>query len=115
MYIASLFYRIRRRICDVATSAPAQFTVFVHLIVYEPALFGRRDDVCILACEALVGEPTCFGGCTRLNSGGNLRRLVPQGGQFIMWEDPGTEVRYNRIRFHVGFGVNMKEVHSSGY
>lgn len=67
----------------------------------------------ILTCETLIGEPTCFGDCARLDGGGSLRRLVPQGGHIVLWEGPGTEVRDNRIGTQVGFGVNMKEVDSS--
>lgn len=97
MYVPSQSYRVRGRICDVVASASAQLTVFVHLTVCKPTLFSRRDDMCVLACEALIREPTCFGDCTRLNDGGSLHRLVPQGWEVVVWKDPGTEVRDNRI------------------
>lgn len=115
MYVASQSHRVRRRICNVLAIAPAQLTVLVHLVICKPALLSRRDDVSILACETLVGEPTCFGDCVRLDGGGSLRRRVPQGGQFVVREGSGTKFRDNRIGIQVGFGVNMEEVDSSGY
>ena len=78
MYVASQPYRVRGRICDVPASAPTQLAVSVHLVVCKLALLSRWNNVCILARETLIDEPKCFGGCARLDNGGNLRRLVPE-------------------------------------
>lgn len=93
MYVPPQSYGDHRRIWDVLAGATAQLAGFIHLIIRKPALVGRRYDVHILAYETLVAESTCFGDCVRLDSGGNLRRLVPQGRQIVVWEGPDTEAR----------------------
>jgi hypothetical protein len=76
--------------------------IAIHLIICKPTLSSGRDYLRVFAGEALFGESAGLGGCTRLDRDGALRRLVPQRGQVLVWEDPGTEVRNNRVWFQVG-------------
>lgn len=115
MYVSSKSYGVCGRVCYILASASTQLAISIHLIIRKPTLFSRRDDVRVFASEAFVGKSAGLGGCPWRDRDGTVGRLIPQGRQLIMWKNPGTEVRDNRIGFRVGFRVDMKVIHSCRY